>query len=306
MKTKITKDHQIHTPVLLNEVLTYLQPNRGASLLDLTAGYGGHSDEVLKRTLSYEDTVLVDRDQTAIDYLSNKFSGKNVNIVKDDYLSASINLYKQKQTFDMILADLGVSSEHFDNKQRGFSFMEDAPLDMRMDQSADFTASDIVNGYKEADIVKILKEYGDEKYAKRIANRIVKNRPLNSTVELAELIQSAVPRFGHQKINPATKTFQALRIAVNDEVESLKKSLPIWLELLNPGGRIVVISFHSIEDRIVKKFFNTEGKSGFESRIEILTKKPITASPHELVLNPRARSAKLRAAVKIKTQEGAS
>ena len=306
MKTKITKDHQIHTPVLLREVLSYLQPSQGQSLLDLTAGYGGHCCEILKRTLSYEDTILIDRDQTAIDYLTNKFGGKNVKIIKDDYLSASTKLFQAQKKFDLILADLGVSSEHFDNKERGFSFMEDAPLDMRMDQSADLTANDIVNSYEEVEIVKILKEYGEEKYAKRIANRIVKSRPIKSTLELAGLIESAVPSRGRKKINPATKTFQALRIAVNDEVESLKKSLPIWLELLNPEGRIVVISFHSIEDRIVKKFFNVEGKSGYESRLEILTKKPITASPHELDLNPRARSAKLRAAVKIKKQEGAS
>ncbi|HMS23709.1 MAG TPA: 16S rRNA (cytosine(1402)-N(4))-methyltransferase RsmH [Candidatus Saccharibacteria bacterium] len=306
MKTKITKDHQIHTPVLLNEVLSYLNPSQGESFLDLTAGYGGHSGEVLKRTLSYEDTILVDRDQTAINYLNDKFSQKNAVIIKDDYLSASTRLYRDQKKFDMILADLGVSSEHFDNKERGFSFMEDAPLDMRMDQSADFTASDIVNNYKEAEIVKILKEYGDEKYAKRIANKIVKNRPINSTIELVKLIESAVPRAGYRKINPATKTFQALRIAVNDEIESLKKSLPIWVELLKPDGRLVVISFHSIEDRIVKRFLNIEGKSGFESRVKILTKKPVSASSQELVSNPRARSAKLRAAVKIKIQEGAS
>lgn len=306
MKIKNIKDHQKHTPVLLNEVLTYLQPSRGESLLDLTAGYGGHSDEVLKRTLSYEDTVLVDRDQTAIDYLSNKFGDKNVRIIKDDFLSASIRLYKSDDRFDMILADLGVSSEHFDNKTRGFSFMEDAPLDMRMDQSSDFLASDIVNGFSEEKIETILKEYGEEKYAKRIAHAVVECRPINSTLELSKLIQTVVPKTGHMKINPATKTFQALRIAVNDEVESLKKSLPIWLELLKPDGRIAIVSFHSIEDRIVKTFLNNEARSGFESRLTILTKKPITASPHELALNPRARSAKLRAAVKIKTKEGAS
>ena len=226
MKTKITKDHQIHTPVLLNEVLSCLQPSQGQSLLDLTAGYGGHCCEVLKRTLSYEDTVLIDRDQTAIDYLTNKFGGKNVKIIKDDFLSASTKLFQAQKKFDLILADLGVSSEHFDNKERGFSFMEDAPLDMRMDQSADLTASDIVNSYKEDDIAKILKEYGEEKYAKRIANGIVKNRPILTTTDLAKLVKSAVPKFGYSKINPATKTFQALRIAVNDEVESLKKSLP--------------------------------------------------------------------------------
>jgi 16S rRNA (cytosine1402-N4)-methyltransferase len=199
----------------------------------------------------------------------------------------------------MILADLGVSSPHLNEASRGFSIKADGPLDMRMDQSQTLTAGQVVNTYSAANLEDILKRYGEEPKAKQIASLIVNNRPITTTHQLAAIVAKAWP--GYSKVHPATRTFQALRIAVNDELELLRLSLPIWMDdLLAPGGRIAIISFHSLEDRIVKHAFAEKAGDRYDAALRLLTKKPVTGDEDEIVSNPRARSAKLRAAVKQK------
>ncbi len=279
------------------EVLEYLAPDSGESYLDLTAGYGGHASLVIERTKSPNKTTLVDRDASAVDELTKQF-GDKPQIIHADFFSASEQLVGEGKQFDMILADLGVSSLHLDKTERGFSFKNEAPLDMRMDERQKLDAYRIVNTYKEDKLTQILKDYGQEPKARSIAKRIIRSRPVRTTTQLADIAKSVWP--GHSKVHPATRTFQALRIAVNDELGQLERSLPLWLELLNPGGRLVVISFHSLEDAVVKQFLKSHGADTYDADLRLLTKKPITASTDEIVLNPRARSAKLRAAAKIK------
>ncbi len=295
-KNKTTNRHQ---PVLLGEVLQYLEPKAGDSYLDLTAGYGGHASEVLHRSKAYDSAVLVDRDEEAIEYLQEKFAGKPVSLLHNDFLAAAEQLQKAGKTFDCILADLGVSSPHLDKASRGFSVQVDEPLDMRMDQRQKLTAEVVLNTYGEAELTRLLREYGEEPKARQIAKRIIADRPVTTTKQLADIAQSVWKR---SKRHPATRTFQAIRIEVNDELSLLKKALPIWLELLSPGGRIAVISFHSLEDRLVKKAFAARGGNRYDAELTVLTKKPKTARHEELVFNPRSRSAKLRAAAKINTK----
>jgi 16S rRNA (cytosine1402-N4)-methyltransferase len=290
-----------HIPVLLEPVLEVLSPQKGESYLDVTAGYGGHTSAVLERTEAPENAILVDRDQMAIEVLGEKFGSSGVKIMKHDFYTASVELHAETRQFDVILADLGISSPHIDKASRGFAFMQEGPLDMRMDQQQALSAETIVNTYSEADIATILKRYGDEPRAKRIAALIVASRPVSTTTELAKIIAKAYP--GYSRMHPATRTFQGLRIAVNDELELLRKSLPLWLELLAPGGRLGVISFHSLEDRIVKDVFKEAAGDRYDTDLRLLTKRPITAGQDELVFNPRARSAKLRAVAKIKNKE---
>lgn len=290
-----------HIPVLVQEVMSVLGPKEGEHYLDLTAGYGGHSQTVLERTLDASKAVLVDRDGTAVAALKSKFKGSGVVVVHTDFVSAAQELILQKRSFDIILADLGVSSPHLTQASRGFSFKQDAPLDMRMDTRQLLTADTIVNSYSKSELTGILKSYGEEPKASQIADRIVRNRPIHSSVQLASVVAQAWP--GHSKIHPATRTFQALRIAVNDELGLLKAALPLWVDLLAPEGRLAVISFHSLEDRIVKQFFAEITGDRYDAELHSLTKKPITAGPTELFSNPRARSAKLRAVAKIKTKE---
>lgn len=285
-----------HIPVLLNQVLQYLDPKAGDSYLDLTAGYGGHAEKILELTNNPSETVLVDRDTNAIKVLEEKFAGQGTEILQTDFLTASQQLAAQQRKFDVILADLGVSSPHLNEADRGFSIVAEGPLDMRMDQSQDLTAKDMVNTYSADKLADILKRYGEEPKAHRIAHLIVQNRPFETTSQLAQIVARAWP--GHSKVHPATRTFQALRIAVNDELRLVEQSLPLWTELLKPGGRLVVISFHSLEDRLVKQYFAEAGGDHYEAKLTVLTKRPVTADEQELVFNPRARSAKLRAAVK--------
>ncbi len=286
-----------HVPVLLNEVLEVLAPKKGESYLDLTGGYGGHASAILERAGNYEHSVLVDRDPNAVRSLQEQFSANGVEIRQTDFLSASRDLKEQGRQFDLILADLGVSSPHLNQANRGFSIREDGPLDMRMDTTQDLTAEQVINTYSEDDLADILKRYGEEPKARRIASLIVHNRPIKTTNELAKIVAKAWP--GHSKTHPATRTFQALRIAVNDELELLRKSLPIWIEdLLAPGGRIAIISFHSLEDRLVKQALQEASGDRYDAELRLLTKHPLTGSAQELVFNPRARSAKLRAAAK--------
>jgi 16S rRNA (cytosine1402-N4)-methyltransferase len=295
------KHYDQHVPVLLSEVLQYLDPQAGESYLDLTAGYGGHAEAVLERTKSAELSVLVDRDQNAVTVLEQKFDGKT-RILPNDFLSASEQLMREGKTFDIILADLGVSSPHLNESHRGFAIAHEGPLDMRMDQSQELTAAMVVNTYSEADLADIIHRYGEEPKSRRIASLIVQHRPFKTTTELAQVVARAWP--GRSRVHPATRTFQALRIAVNDELGLLTRSLPLWIQLLAPGGRIGVISFHSLEDRVVKQFFREQGGDRYDTDIRLLTQRPITAGTDELVFNPRARSAKLRAAVKIKNRKG--
>jgi len=222
----------------------------------------------------------------------------NAEVLKSDFLSALQKFSKAGRHFDMILADLGVSSPHLENAERGFSIKHPGPLDMRMDQRQILDAATILNSYSQKQLAGILREYGEEPKAGQIAAKIVQSRPLSTTSQLADIVGSVWP--GHSKVHPATRTFQALRIAVNDELGQLRQSLPLILEVLNPGGRVAIISFHSLEDRLVKDFFK-ENSSGYDSQLELITKKPLLATKTENVSNPRARSAKLRAAAKIKT-----
>lgn len=287
---------KLHIPVLLSEVMAYLAPTSGESYLDLTAGFGGHASKILDVTQQFKDSCLVDRDEFAVEYLKSKFPS-NINIINSDFYSAVLQLFECGKTFDIILADFGVSSPQLDNEERGFSFKYDAPLDMRMDKREKKTAKDVVNKYSEKELAYIFTTYGEEPpgRASMLAREIVRSRPINSTKELAEII---LKRSKHSKIHPATRIFQAIRIEVNGELEQIKNTLPLLPPLLNENGRLGIISFHSLEDRLVKDFLKSESSLGEESPLEIITKKPITADDQELVINPRARSAKLRVAKK--------
>lgn len=293
-----------HIPVLLSEVLQYLDPKEGEKYLDLTAGYGGHAKKILERTLNPTGSTLVDRDQNAIDYLRKQKALQAAEIIHQDFLSAAKLLHEQGRQYNLILADLGVSSPHLDNASRGFSIRSDGPLDMRMDNRQELTAKTIVNSYSEAELERVLREFGEEPKARAVVRSIVANRPIATTHELANVIAQALPKKRKpgpaSKVHPATKSFQALRVAVNDEIGLLQAALPLWLNLLAPGGRIVVISFHSLEDRIVKQFMRSQTGDRYDASLIGLTKRPVSASAQELVSNPRARSAKLRAAAKIK------
>lgn len=289
--------NQPHIPVLLAEVLQALKPEKGHSYLDVTAGYGGHASAVLEQTEAVAGMCLVDRDPAAIRALK-PFADKGAKLIQTDFLSASQQLADGGQRFDMILADLGVSSPHLDNASRGFTFKDEGPLDMRMDTTQELTAADIVNSTDETELADILWRLGEEPKSRQIARMIVQNRPFSNTTELAQIVAKAWP--GHSKVHPATRTFQALRIVTNKELELLEQALPLWIDLLKPGGRLAIISFHSLEDRIVKRMLS-EYAEGYEAVVHLQNKRPITASDDELVFNPRARSAKLRAAVKINT-----
>lgn len=286
-----------HIPVLLNAVIDVLQPKKGETYLDLTAGYGGHAAVVLQHVGSADLLTLVDRDQNAVDAL-DFLKKQGAQIIWSDYLSAVRDLRKKGEQFDLILMDLGVSSPHLDKPERGFSFQHNGPLDMRMDQSVGTTAKELIDSLGIEELAQLLRQYGQEPHARKIAQVMVANRPFETTAQLAGLIEKTIGRRG--KIHPATRTFQALRIAVNDELRQLEHALPEVLELLRPGGRLAVISFHSLEDQLVKQFFKAEAESGYEARLKIITKKPLSGS-NEDVLNRRARSAKLRAAIKINT-----
>jgi 16S rRNA (cytosine1402-N4)-methyltransferase len=302
-QNKHQNKNQQHVPVLLDEVLWYLNPKAGESYLDLTAGYGGHAEAILERTGSLTSTVLVDRDEHAVEALRKKFAGTPISVLRQDFRTASQDLASKGRRFNLILADLGVSSPHLNEGSRGFAISLDGPLDMRMDQSQTTTAAEIVNSYSETALANLLRRYGEEPKARRIAGLIVAQRPFDSTQQLAAVVARAWP--GRNRVHPATRTFQALRVAVNNELELLEQSLPLWIKLLAPGGRLGVISFHSLEDRLVKQALQNAAGNGYDAELRLLTKRPVTASPNEVVSNPRARSAKLRAAVKIKTKGNA-
>jgi 16S rRNA (cytosine1402-N4)-methyltransferase len=287
----------LHVPVLLEQVLTYLDPSEGESYLDLTAGYGGHASAVLQRTNAAAAALLVDRDANAIERLRATDALHECVVWHTDFLSACQRLIGEGKQFDIILADLGVSSPHLNEGSRGFSFVRDGPLDMRMDQSQTLTAQTVVNTWPDTELVAMLTNYGEEPKARRIAQLIIANRPYDTTAQLARVVAKAWP--GHSRVHPATRTFQALRIAVNDELGQLEQALPLMHQLLAPGGRLGLISFHSLEDRLVKRYMSEHAGERYDADLRLVTKHPAVASPEEIVLNPRARSAKLRVAVKI-------
>lgn len=288
---------ELHVPVLLDETLVSLNPKQGESYLDLTAGYGGHASHILDRTMNFAESVLVDRDDYAIQRLKS-FSDKGARLLHTDFVSAARQLTDEGQSFDIVLVDLGVSSPQLDQSERGFSFLRSGPLDMRMDRRQASSAETLVNTASAQELTRIITEYGEEPIgnARRITKAIVEHRPLQETEQLANLIKQTY-RGKWKKTHPATRTFQALRIAVNDELRQIEDLLPLLPRLLKPGGRVGIISFHSLEDRIVKRFFKNQFESGYEAELEPLTKKPILGAIYD-VHNPRSRSSKLRVAVK--------
>ncbi|MBQ9180934.1 16S rRNA (cytosine(1402)-N(4))-methyltransferase RsmH [Candidatus Saccharibacteria bacterium] len=286
----------LHTPVLLSEVLASLAPRAGESYLDLTAGYGGHAEKILDVTRNYKASTLVDRDEFAAEYLKQKFAGHpELEIINQDFYNSVLQLLQCGRTYDMILADFGVSSLQLDRADRGFSFKNPGPLDMRMDRREALTADKVVNHWPRRDLSNILVKYGEYSTgrAEMLARLITENRPIKDTAELAKIIAN---HSGHSHTHPATRVFQAIRIAVNDELGQIERTLPLLPKLLNPGGRLALITFHSLEDRLVKDFYKSAASLGEESELVVMTKKPITADQMELVINPRARSAKLRVA----------
>lgn len=279
-----------HNPVLVGEVIECLQLKQGGHYLDCTCGGGGHSWAILQARADVNLT-LIDRDAEAI-----QASAQRLQVYGDRirFWRGNFSEYVPDRAFDGILADLGVSSYQLDCPDRGFSFRFSGSLDMRMDQSQPLTAGHIVNQWQEQALADLIYQYGEERLSRRIARAIVQHRPLQTTTELAELIwQSVPPSYRYGSIHPATRTFQALRIAVNQELESLQAFLAKAPDWLQPQGRIAVISFHSLEDRMVKQAWR------HDPRLLIVTKKPIAPSPTEAHQNPRARCAKLRVAEKI-------
>lgn len=287
----------LHVPVLLESTVKLLDPKLGESYLDLTAGYGGHAERVLSKTGNYAESVLVDRDDYAIERLES-LSAKGVKLMHTDFVTAAKQLAKEGRKFDIVLIDLGVSSPQLDQSERGFSFINSGPLDMRMDRRQEKSAKTLVNTASTEELTNIINQYGEEPIglSRTIAKTIVASRPLSETKELADLIKH-VYRGKWKKIHPATRTFQALRIAVNDELRQIEDLLPNLPRLLKAGGRVGIISFHSLEDRLVKRYLKEQFDSGYEAELLSLTKKPIVGSIDD-VHNPRARSSKLRVAVK--------
>ena len=297
MSIKAHPPQLVHIPVLLDATLEQLHPIQGENYLDLTAGYGGHASRILEKTGNYKDSVLVDRDEFAISQLQS-FKQKGVTLLHTDFATAAQQLAREGRQFSIVLVDLGVSSPQLDQGERGFSFTKNGPLDMRMDRRAALSAETLVNTASRDELVRIITTYGEEPlgFARRIADAVMLKRPLHTTEELAHLVGEQY-RGKWKAIHPATRTFQALRIAVNDELGQVETMLPMLPRLLKPGGRVGVISFHSLEDRLVKQYFSEQANAGYEAELEILTKKPLAGDIYD-AHNPRSRSSKLRVAVK--------
>jgi 16S rRNA (cytosine1402-N4)-methyltransferase len=292
---------RIHKPVLLKEVIEYLKVGKNKNYVDCTIGEGGHAIEILKRNGPKGKVLGIEIDPELYKKLREEKLERLI-LVNDSY--SNLKEIVERENFKKIhgiLFDLGISSWHIEKSGRGFSFLRDEPLIMRYDASRGISATEIVNRWSEKEIERILKEYGEERFAKKIAREICKERKkkkIERTLQLVEVIKRAVPKWYLQRrIHFATKTFLALRIAVNNELENLKSGLLQAIDVLEREGRLVVISFHSLEDRIVKNFLREKEREG---KIKILTKKPIVPSKEEIKQNPRSRSAKLRAALKIK------
>ena len=290
-----------HKSVLTRELMTIIQPQKDRVYVDMTLGASGHTKKLLELSHPTGVVIAFDKDKEAIkngEKLKEQY-GDRLILVNDDYANLEEHLDRLGiDLVDGIIFDLGVSLDQL-KSDRGFSFSIDAPLDMRMDQSKPLTAERIVNHWDMEEIERILRLYGEERFAKRIAKAIVKQRPIKSTKELADLVEQAVPRNVSLKIHPATRTFQALRIVVNDELESLQIGLKAAIKRLRVGGTVCVISFHSLEDRIVKQTFREYKQKGI---LRLINKKPIRPSEDEVRSNKHARSAKLRCALKIETE----
>ncbi len=301
-----------HISVLLNEVIDGLNIKPDGIYVDGTLGGAGHSSEIAKRLSGSGRLIGIDRDESAIQAAKKRlepYKGR-VTIVRDNYLN-TVDILEGLgiDRIDGMLLDLGVSSYQFDEGERGFSYREDAGLDMRMDRRDELTAFNVVNEYSEMELFRLIRDYGEDQFAKNIAKHIVRARaqkPIETTFELAEIIKAAIPAKFREKSHPAKKTFQAIRIEVNSELDILKSSIDGLIDILKPGGRLCVISFHSLEDKIVKNAFRTAENPcicpkdfpvcvcGRKSKGRAVTRKAITASGEELKLNNRAHSAKLR------------
>lgn len=302
----------MHIPVLYQEVLEWLQPRAGGLYVDGTLGGAGHAQGILERSAPDGRLLGLDADAKAVKRAKKRLApfGNRTILVHSNF--ALLQQMVEKHDFgpvDGILLDLGLSSFQLDNADRGFTFQQDGPLDMRFNGEQRLTAADLVNNLEENELADLIYEYGEERYSRRIARILVANRPITSTDQLAHLVASAVR--GYQRIHPATRVFQALRIGVNRELDVLEAVLPQARDLLAPGGRIVVISFHSGEDRIVKHYFRRESQDcicppeaficvcDHQASLQVLTKKPIRPTQEEIDRNPRSRSAKMRVAEKL-------
>ena len=309
------KDENKHIPVLLNEAITGLNIKKNGIYIDGTFGRGGHSKEILKALDEKGHLFAIDRDLQAIDEIDSEFENDlRFELIKDD-MSELKNIVKEKSLsgkIDGVIFDLGVSSPQLDQASRGFSFQKDGPLDMRMDTTKGITAAEWLSSVSEDELRKVLFQYGEEKFSSRIARNIIKNRntaSLNSTFDLVNIITQALPKMYFKK-HPATKTFQAIRIYINDELSQLESALNASLELLRSGGRLCVISFHSLEDRIVKRFIKNASLESkqyrglpdvpveFQPKLKIIGK-AVRASIAEIGMNVRSRSAVLRIAERI-------
>ncbi len=297
-----------HVPVLLEESLNFLNVRAGGVVVDCTLGFGGHSLAIAKRLGGSGRLICFDRDEQAMELgkarlagLASDLGGEMPTVEFVGRPFSEIAEVISPGTLDGLLADFGVSSMQLDEAHRGFSFRSEGPLDMRMDTRSGLTAEQVVNQADEEDLANLIYEFGEERRSRRIARAIVRARPLSTTAELARVISAVAPPIKGEHIHPATRTFQALRIRVNDELGEIQTLLKSAGSLLKPGGRVVMISFHSLEDRLVKDSFRESARLG---ELEILTKKPVTATEQEALRNPRSRSAKLRAAERIEKSSG--
>lgn len=313
-KPRVMKDTDLHQPVLVSEVIEYLQPQSTGLYIDATFGLGGHARSILSASAPEGKLLGIDRDYGALDQGAQRlleYEGR-YNLEHGNFADLeTIAQLKEFKCCHGILADLGVSSYQLDDPQRGFSFQKVGPLDMRMDVTSSLKVGDVINRYSETDLASLIYTYGEEPESRRIAKAIVRARPFVDTRGLAEVVSGAI-RFGRRrKIHPATRTFQALRIFVNNELEALQQFIESAVELLRKGGRLVVISFHSLEDRIVKNMLDSIARGcicppkfpccvcGQISRVKVLTRKPISPREVERIKNPRSRSAKLRVAERL-------
>ena len=295
-----------HVPVLLKEAIDFLAVRRGGTYIDATVGLGGHSYEIAKRLGAPGHLIGVDKDPQALEIAERVLGGSSLTVGQDQPDWPSVELRhgsfaglanaEPGATYDGILADLGVSSLQFGDATRGFSFQAEGALDMRMNPMSEPTAEQVVNQFDERELADLIYEFGEERRSRRIARAIVRSRPISTTAQLAAVISAAARSMKHERIHPATRTFQALRIFVNRELDDLRKLLDTAPQLLREGARLVVISFHSLEDRIVKDAMREGARRG---EYRLLTKKPVTPGEEEIASNPRARSAKLRAAERL-------
>jgi 16S rRNA (cytosine1402-N4)-methyltransferase len=301
----MTSPTERHVPVLLQEVLQYLAVRPGSTVVDCTLGLGGHSSEIVRRLGPQGRLIAFDRDPQAMELAMARLDSvlselgsqaPKVEFIGEAFSSAPRHL--EPGSVDGVLADFGVSSLQLDEATRGFSFMADGPLDMRMDTRRGVTAEQVVNEASERELADLIYEYGEERRSRRIARAIVRGRPVTTTGQLARIVKAAAPAMKQDRIHPATRTFQGIRIFVNRELDEIKALMEAAPKLLKPSGRVAVISFHSLEDRIVKDSLRDGAHNGIWN---ILTKKPVTAGEEEMERNPRSRSAKLRAAEKQAT-----